>query len=309
MSIPQPLTTPLPPGPIRQQTWTQLPDLSTADPVLPSVIQWVTVVGAWGDTLITTGEILHLLKERSQESVGVIYYGQDPAIPAFLISQPWCSRVFPVIEPDDSLYWESLRSMPWRPLHSWLPARLENIDSETIAYTHLKFGRLGEHEPHIWHGAELPQSVVMWAKEFRLATGPFRLLHAVSTQSSSWESHWPHWPEAIEWLLESTPYTYVLTGWKSDLEHSHSNLIDLRGETETMTHVLALAEESQGIIATSNSLGYWSIIQGLPAVIACNELVSSPAGDLFHRWLSRPPVCLIEHSEGMERFQECVATL
>lgn len=112
-------------------------------------------------------------------------------------------------------------------------------------------------------------------------------LHPVSVWSETAENHWPFWVRAIEWLLEETPHTYVLTGQKA-IEGlcPHPRLVDLIGQTPGNMEVLAISELCDAVISTPNNIAHWSVIQRQRALVVGNA-ASRHLSSYYTRFLRR----------------------
>ena len=49
--------------------------------------EWVTILGGWGDVLAALGNLKEVLRRTGTRQAGVIWFGEDPALPQFLREQ------------------------------------------------------------------------------------------------------------------------------------------------------------------------------------------------------------------------------
>jgi SAM-dependent methyltransferase len=288
-----------------------LPPEVQARPRLPVVDRgrtypWGVAIGAWGDSLAACGNALEVLRQTGRQQIGMLYYGFYPEVREFLEAQPWCREAIHVRPTERAAYDRmvvvSCQSAAER--EAWLPVLLAGtgVDPEEVALTHVDYSLQIAPVIHHWGPAALPARARRWAAE-HLPPGGEKpvLLHPVSTQSNREEQHWPLWKEAIEWLLEETEYSFLLTGhgWEGARFGRHPRLVNLVNQTPSMLEVLALAERSRLVISTANCLSMWSLIQGLPAVVALNAGIN----EYFHQWIDAAPNRLVPRTARLSSFQ------
>lgn len=277
--------------------------------------RWVVAVGAWGDVFAACGNALAALRQTGGAHTGILYYGWDADVIRFLEAQPWVREVSYLRPHSPEAYQAVVRRAcsTGAPLTAWLDPLLEGglVRGQDVWPAHVD--PLLQEQPviHRWQGARLPAAARL-AGEQLLPDGASTvfLLHPVSTQSAGLDEHWPHWPEAIRWLLRETPHTYVLTGhgWEPERFGEHPRLVNRVGRAASYLAVLALAERCQGLLTTSNSLSMWSLIQGLPAVVAGNRAVLAP-DSYFRLWIGAPPNRLVPYDAPLAAFQQAAEEL
>lgn len=260
-------------------------------------------LGAWGDTFVSFG--MALQKRDPRRPLHMIHFGMDPDIETFLQQQRRIDGVLR-IAPKDRLEFEQMfhraslsRFMyadEWRP---WF-AEMAGIQEEDILFTQVN---QAEDQPICrWHNAEIPHGYRAWAQTQARVWGTYILLHPISTQSAKRDEHWPLWEDAIKWLLESTPYTYVLTGMGEFDAPEHDRLINLFGKTTSMFQVLALCEKARGVISTCNAVSLWTVIQDIPAIIVSNAVFNHKE-DYYHRWIKAEPNTVLYQYDTLEWFE------
>lgn len=251
-------------------------------PVKPA---WATVAGAWGDVFVAAGNIRAMMAEQGLEQVGVIFYGKDKKIAEWLHLQPWCREVISIIQPDQKemtkVYGRLCQSKPAhgrQAFHDLLGQRGVTVTGP-IAFTQLCLAE--DRPPQFWHGAVLPEEAHQWAEE-NVPLEKFLLLNPLSVASNRMRDHWPHWSEAITWLLSVTRVPVVLVGEQPIEWPAHPRLVNLSGQSRSMMDVLALCERSAGVVTTGNNLGIYAAIAEVPAVVvAARTLVK---GNIYHQW-------------------------
>lgn len=285
--------------------------------------RWYTVIGSWGDALCCLGNI-----RACTDAAQILHYGFDPEIAPFLLRQRGVAAVRAVRPESDTAY-RAVQEKIARPGNQpadwpevYVPAGLGPGD---LLCTHLSSERMEEPTlPRVYNLLSAPYAVRRQAERQvgqarRRGGQPVVLLHPYSMNSVAAWLHWPHWAEAIAWLLAETPYTYLLTGqdWQADLKahpdaarwpflsEGHPRLVNLLDTLPSMPHLFALAEACDGVITTSNSLALWSTCQHLDGLILCNGLTSYP-GNYFRRWFDVPSQRVLEWTAPLEAFVACM---
>ena len=273
---------------------------------------WAFAIGNWGDTLAAIGTTEAVLRNSGRAQIGMIHFGPDPAISRFLAAQPWC-REARWIEPESYQHYIQVVSAacdPKAPVEEWMPALFQpyGIDWRTVAATQLQWR---SYDPEIFNR---PRDLVLEpearqrAAELRASIAGAKervyMLHPRSTDSCKWQGHWFYrrLNAAVEFLLENTPHTYVLTGrgWENSLQHPR--VVDLVNRQESMIDVWALAERCDGMITTSNSLSMWSVTQEIPTVVCQNKGYGDP-NSLFWRWTAQYPNMIVRYHDDLNAFR------
>jgi hypothetical protein len=236
----------------------------------------------------------------------VIYYGFDKTIPVFLREQPFVQEVREVYPRSKEDYWYFIDASCGSdlPIEDWAPELLRGtgLSEKDLCIAHVDYYcSLNPANIHLWdRPAVLPVN-------FPKKTNTL-LLHPRSEQSYEWHTHWPWWYDAIDWLLENTDYTLLLTGVKWTRQETHPRLVNLVGQTGSMMDVLALAESCEGVITTCSALALWSVIQDIPSLVCMNQMLSARRG-FFRRWIENPPNVIVEYGEDLSIFVKQFAKL
>jgi hypothetical protein len=284
-------------------------------------MRWCTAVNAWGDSMVAYGNARALIQQGfGEQAFGMVHYGFDPAISAFLSHQEGVGEVRHVRPENEAArrYWVSVMSNPNVPLSDYAGELLRGtgIPAERVARTHVY--HLNFPQPvHRWQGPVLPEDSLSWAQAFagRVSEGrPFLLLHPYSTQSSALEGHWPWWRQAVEWLVADVAPKFgvkiLWTGAVAPIDIRSPWLVNAVGLTPSMLEVFALQRLAALTICTSNGCAHWAVIDQKPAVVSCNNHMIPddplPGGHIFKRWISTPPVVQVEYRDKLEVFQRRV---
>jgi hypothetical protein len=277
--------------------------------------KWACAFGAWGDVFAACGKIRKVMAEWELEKIGVIFYGSDKRIAEWLRLQPWVRDVISIVEPDKKVMTKHFgMACQCKPIHArtWLRQTLmengllEFGCMDDVGLTQL---RLNEKEmPTYWHDPRLSEEAMQWARERAEEIGkPFYLLNPLSIASNKMRDHWRYWSDAMQWLLDRTDETYALVSEKPIEWPEHPRLVNLSGQSRTMQDVLALAELSQGAISTSNNLGIYAPIAGIPCVIVCARTCGRET--FYHRWMEIEGIRLLDFEDAMPQFVAAVEDL
>ena len=269
---------------------------------LPTKIEWCTAFGHWGDVFMCCGVMLGYMKRTGQKKVNVLYVGPDIDIVAWLEAQPFVGRVLGMKMTDDegkySKFWQATLT-PGTVPEMWLGVLYESYRGlpkpEQFVQTHVNHfwfeTRLGL-PAQVWNDGTIPEDHRQKAGMLlhdRLNRKPPKLyhLHPNSTASELANNHWPHWLAAIEWLIEKTPHTYVLTG----LNHipflpQSPRLVNLIGKTKSNMEVLAISGFCDGVISTPNSVAHWSVIAKQKCLCVGNKATQF-LSSYYRRFLQR----------------------
>jgi hypothetical protein len=248
-------------------------------------LKWLTAFGHWGDVFCCCGMMKEFLRQTGQERVNVLYVGPDMAIPAWLREQEFVESVIALNSGKEGYekFWGATTN-PGGSVKSWLPI-LWDADSplpqkDDFTQTHINYAwweTVGGMPAQVWHGGKLPVEAHIAMDELLQEVLPIRggkvyHIHPVSTWSELAGNHWTHWLAAMEWLVEKTPHTYLLTGLeKMEFLPKSPRLINLIGKTATNMEVLALSDFCDGVISTPNSIALWSVIKGQKCLCVGNK--------------------------------------
>lgn len=283
-------------------------------PLPPGPLQWATAWAHWGDTIACMSHAKWILEQKGQACCNFIYTGPDAHILRFLAAQPWIGDVVAGQYGPDYMRAYSLACNQESEPGAWLPLiRTEAFpDTSAVWPTHPSFCYRRLYRCHPLREASLPPECEAWAaqqwqeKVAPHGHTPVFLLHPSSTWSEPAHRHWPHWREAIVWLLENTPFLYLLTGLEAGFAIDHPRLIDLVGQTPTTMEVFALANRCDGVISTCNCVSLWTIARNLPAII-CGNRVMDNFSYFFRRYVDRAPNAWLDVDAPFEAFTALAA--
>lgn len=264
-----------------------------------------TAIGAWGDVILD----LAAFKTNIGHG-GIILFTKDAALVDFARQQTFIDRVEwvkPVNEDDYfDMYQKACSTWAYEDVFPFAEiANRTSLDLSKIriVQTHLRPERRGLIP---WHGARLPYNAWRWAYEqSQWLPHNYYVLHPYSIHSCPLDGHWRLWEGAIEYLLNYTPHTYVLTGTEWQTDFTHPRLVNLVGASDTMMDIFALSEMSKGVITTSNGLSHYAVVQNLPAVV-CGNIPLSLHESPFREFLQADNINLLYYEEGLAKFVNLV---
>lgn len=268
---------------------------------------YTTVVGAWGDMLAALGN-MSLLRKQGMDDFTVIYYGYDPKIKDFLEIQYGVKEVkhyLPVSPDSYYLICAIACATDCSPLE-WLKLVDPNLEFKgTLIPTHVS---IGLHRNPICvrdFTCNLPY-------EHQGFDIPTILFQPYSVQSSPLDFHWPHWMNALDWLLDKfTKMQVVVCGLKigkcvngdevpfPELP-THKRLINMVGQTESMMDVFAIADKAEMIVTTNNCLSMWSLLNGMGATV----MHKKSKYPYYLKWIDCYPNAVLPFEATLEDFQD-----
>lgn len=269
---------------------------------------YITAVGAWGDVLAALGNA-SLLKQRGIGKYNVIYFGYDKNIKTFLEMQPEVDEVIHAIPRDPNHYKDvcieacCTHKQKWK---HWVDMAGLDINGFVIQ-THVDF-YLQEENPE-YCIRKFDCSLNIEVEDFK---NPTILFQPYSIQSAMYEDHWPHWLEALDWILNNFEYDVALVGkMNGDRPFGdshfmfpelgdHPRLINLVGKTKSMMEVFAMAQKCKAIVTTNNCLSMWSIIKDIPAVV----MHTRKWFPYFRNWITNEPNKVMDCESTLEEFKE-----
>lgn len=273
-------------------------------------------MGAWGDSICAYGEICKLLKGSGEEKANVVFFGLDQNICEFFKAQPNIACVeWLKIEPP-SLAPKYVRLAVTDPAQWYDVTGLKDQIPDLI-YTHIQ-----ETPRHATPDAcyrdfdcALPPCLGNW-ESFLAPKKPYLLFQPYSTQSCGYEDHWPHWQEALKYLVDHADQDIVVVGeTPSDVAAvfdldllDHPRVTCLLGQTRSMVDVLHIASWADRMVTTCNALAYWSQLRNIPAVVAANRLIR-PATPYYYHWLKHARNGMLEHDDDFDRFRSSFGSL
>lgn len=269
--------------------------------------EWATVAGNWGDVMCCMGNVNQFRMSNGINEVGILYYGRDAAISQWLEAQDGVREVRSVVHADKDQMERNYALISQSKAHHG-PDRFRAVFEEAglefpknVAYTHLCLS-----EPrrcNYWQNPKLSPQATDWADMQELPS-PFIVLNPVSIASNKWEDHWPFWREAMLWCVQNLNCHIVITGQNDIPYPPFDNVTNLSGKTRTMQDLLALAHRSDGIISTSNNLGIYSPIAGIPSVIVCAATCRKET--FYFKWQTHQTVSQIPFEDSMTEFIQAV---
>jgi hypothetical protein len=247
---------------------------------------WTTAVGAWGDTLCAYGNICKLLKERNEEKANIVFFGLDQNVCEFLKVQDKIAKV------------EWLKCEPPFVIGKYIkmayddPEGWHKFTGVKDAIPEIHFTHLHNQEPYRDFDCALPSSGADW-KQFLADKEPYTLFQPYSTQSCDYADHWPHWKEALKFIVDNTDSNVVIVGEMPEkLEEvfdvdlfEHPQVTCLLGQTKSMIDVLHIASGADMVVTTCNAIAYWSIIKKKPSMVCCNKIIKD-ATPYYYKWLN-----------------------
>ena len=107
---------------------------------------------------------------------------------------------------------------------------------------------------------------------------PFFLLQPISLNTVRANAHWPYWQDLIHWMIHDKDKHFLLAGlnWESNPYAGLGNVTNLVDKCPSQAHVFALAQISDGVITTSNSLAHFATCQGLKTIVCANKTSTNP---------------------------------
>lgn len=252
--------------------------------------EWGLLTSAWGDVLCS----MATFQESGLRKV--IYLGHmDPCMRNFLEAQPGIEDVILLRTPDLGISKSDLIKMCM-----WFSKRAH--ESDFVISSILKKCNIDINVDQIYNASldcfldyhvnkqskniTLPDNAINWSKtvQNQLGLRDYVLVNPYSINSSSWESHWPHWESYLDWLVSHEQIQFVFVGldYRPTRYRGRSNVIDLVAKTPTMMHAMALGSDAAAVITTINSMAHWCNSQDLRCVVMHNSAADRPH-DTFER--------------------------
>lgn len=268
-----------------------------------------TLVGAPGDVICGIGSAM--LHSDFKSPADFLYIGYSEDVAEFVRAQSFCASCVSIIMTGSDYtaaeYALTRKLPPEQSCRAYL--RTIGVDKIGISPDRVYLTHIGEqakrdYRIHRWKNPQLPESVREWAKERFIDDGiRSYLLHPTSWQSNDLKKHWPHWTEAIVWLLQNYPqHRFYLTGQDYSHRFVSDNLVNLVDQTPTFMEVLAVSDLCHAVISTTNNLSHWCILTDKPSVACCVWGMSFP-WYYFRKWIDVVPIRLVEFSDSLEVFK------
>jgi len=233
----------------------------------------------------------------------MVLFSEIPEIADFVKQQPFVQDVI-LLTPDSREQYDELCAQ-WSQdpgLSEIELARMAGVSSAKVTVTHIteEYKAYGIVQDNPFK-LSLSHQAHLWADYIaEKLEEPFILVQPYSFQSSILKAHWRNWEQAIQWLLENSPYKVVIVG--QHVTVSGATKVD----APTMEDVFALAERAIGVITTCNSLSHFCKAEKIPAVVVVNECVDE-SDDVFRRSLNAPNIRMIGFNAPVEYFQKVVS--
>lgn len=270
---------------------------------------WTTVHGGWGDAIANYGNIRVALEENEADKANVIFFGIDKQLIPFIKAQNGINEVLHLNINEKSEYWQyTVMAACDFPLYMRMTGLQDKYPD--LIPTHITKYYQVENQTlcHRYFEANLPPSKFDWTGI--LPSEPFLVVQPFSCHSCHFDFHWPHWIEALNFVLDNSPMKVVLIGQlKSMYDDSyvfpwveHSNLINLVGQTPSMIDVFHIMKQSAGVITTSNALSMWSIVSKKPALVVCNQGIHKVA-PYYYNWIHHEPNIVMDCTTTMSEFR------
>ncbi len=290
-------------------------------PVPAGPLRWATAWAHWGDTIACMSYAKWILDKKGQATCNFVYTGPDGRIVDFLKAQPWIRNVVQGLMSTDYNKAYALACNEMSDPAAWLPLITPAVADrdplwpsiEDVTPTHPSFLQAKMYRTVPVMDLQLPKACENWAERFwrtvqKRTTGPVITVHPSSIWSESANNHWPHWKEAIGWLLEHTPYTYILSGLVEGFapEGGHPRLIDTVGKIPSCMEMLAISKKCAGVISTPNCVSLWSVSHDIPGLIMGNRVMDNFAY-FFRRYVDRLPNRFVNWDAPFSEFQRLAA--
>ena len=263
--------------------------------------KWCLAMHNPGDTFASLGLANRVREHFGLEKMNIVYLGWCKELPQIIAAQPWVGEVTAIAMPSNP--YGVLKQACVIESMEWLRPYVEplGIDVADVAATQVDF-RCSR-----WQEAAVarPPRIHLPAAFPPPTRGPLTFsLHPRSEKSDKWERHWPHWKEAIDWLLDTTNYLYYLTGHGYDGESfgTHLRLVNLVGHT-SLAEALSLTYNCDGYIGTCNSFAGFALSTGTPGVSCYNKALDHGFDTFFGAYLDYGNLQGLRWAEPLESFQ------
>jgi hypothetical protein len=277
-----------------------------------SDLPYFTAIGAWGDIFACYSQICLMMKEWLPKA-NILYYGFDRHIKEFLEYQDNIEKVLH-IKPDSWKTYEDVVEKANKGGLDWI--------DELEGWAHLNHNLmvLGNLNSDIINRKEITHRTFNYKVPSSQIDVPIHsvLFNPYSFQSCSMRAHWPFIPNVLQFLVDETDWHVVLAGqektfnisgeyWDFPLIVDHPRVTNLVGKTKSMFEVLAVAEDCEAIISTSNCLALWSIVTNKPAIILMNSKLTEPivpGHEYWKKWIETEPNQLVYYDQNFDNFLE-----
>jgi len=271
-------------------------------------MKYGTTIGNWGDVICSLG----FFQERVGKG-GIVYYGGTDGMLPFLECQTFINEVKATRHKDVTEFKSTMQAL-WTPnlYEQALITVLGNtgVAPSDVINTALNFDESQNYNKDypIVRNLELPTEAKSWAAQISAnLPRPFYLLQPYSINTVNRAAHWPHWWEYILWMIRDQNKTFVTIGkdWDDTPLETFNNIVRLAHKTPTMCHVFALAELSDGVITTSNSLSHFCVAQNIKTIV-CGNVRNTDPKDFFTKIIQGDNVKLFSYYSKL--IKVCYAT-
>lgn len=272
-------------------------------------LPYFTAIGAWGDVFACYARICLLMKKVGLPKANILHYGFDPHIKDFLEYQDNVEEVV-YVEAESLEAYEKVVAEANTCSDHWI------YDVCDIPPNRVTLGNL-DHDI-------ISKKIINRNFDYQVPPSNVSIpLHSVlfnpySFQSCSLRTHWPFMPNVLKFLLDETDWHVVLVGqkmtyntngeyWDFPLIVDHPEVTNLVGKTESMFEVLAIAEDCEAIITTSNCLSLWSIISNKPSIVLMNSKLSKPfvlGHEYWKEWIETKPNKCVYYDQNFDQFRK-----
>jgi len=271
---------------------------------------WTLATGAWGDCLCAYGNICKLIEEKGAEKANVVYFGLDQGICEFFKAQPNIHKVSWLQISLPRTVNKYLR-MAASDFKGWMEITELDKQLPNLCPTHISdyYEIHNTKECYRDFAVTLPPEQGNWSE---LIGDNYILFQPYSVNSCEYGHHWPHWQEALQWVLDHTGFKVVLAGelppegseppaWFPLVEDER--VVNIVGQTKSMTDLLHIASGASMIISTCNALSVWSILKQVPAIICCTKIIK-PNSPYYYNWIHHKQNIVLDYEKDMDDFKE-----
>ncbi len=234
---------------------------------------WNLICGSWSDALVSYNNICKSLDEQNIEKTNIVYYGLDRELSKFIKKQNRVEKMsrLDISEPASFFKYAMLAKADFS---EWM--KITELDKHLPNLTSPNSYEFDKNVPMVLPDATTDMSAIISSH------APYILVQPFSCYSCTFDKHWPHWVEAVNWMLENIDGKIVMVGQLTSITDptfkfpwiDHPKLVNLVGQTESMVDVFHLMAGANGLVSTSNSLAIWSLLTNKPALIVSNQIVN-----------------------------------
>ncbi len=263
----------------------------------------------WGDIIISLGFFRKIIGYGN-----IVLYSYDENIIDFLKEQFFINKVY-YISPSNK---EEYLNLP-NDINNFINYIKSIINIDIIA-THMRkdmcYARYFIPCPKL----RLPLNVREWSYNIiKDINKPVFLVNPFSFASVTPENHHDSWMEILEYLSSLNEYYFIISGTSNIIADVHcngmfgdnfinyinskKNFINMIDKTPNNMYVFALANECEGTITTTNSLGHWCGNQHVKHVIIKNKVISEAPTTIYNHAFNSLSDIIIEKENDTN---ECI---